>query len=97
MLKKIIEHFDNYPFITQKYGDYLLFREAVILILRKEHLTLAGLEKFVAIKASMNLGLSKKLEQTFPNIIPKVRLLICTTEIPNPFWINISYCWKIAR
>lgn len=86
-LQKIIEHFDNYPFITQKYGDYLLFREAVILILRKEHLTLAGLEKIVAIKASMNLGLSKKLEQAFPNIIPKVRPLICTTEIPNPFWV----------
>jgi hypothetical protein len=86
-LQKIIEHFDNYPFITQKHGDYLLFREAVILILRKEHLTLAGLEKIVAIKASMNLGLSKKLEQAFPNIIPKVRPLICTTEIPNPFWV----------
>ena len=86
-LQKIIEHFDNYPFITQKYGDYLLFREAVILILRKEHLTLAGLEKIVAIKASMNLGLSKKLEQAFPNIIPKTRPLICTTEIPNPFWV----------
>lgn len=27
------------------------------------------------------------MEQTFPNIIPKVRPLICTTEIPNPFWV----------
>jgi hypothetical protein len=74
-LQKIIEHFDNYPFITQKHGDYLLFREAVLLILKKEHLTLAGLEKIVAIKASMNLGLSKKLEQAFPNIIPTLQFL----------------------
>lgn len=57
------------------------------MILRREHLTLAGLEKIVSIKASMNLGLSKKLVKAFPNIIPKVRPLICTTEIPNPFWI----------
>jgi len=35
----------------------------------------------------MNLGLSKKLEQAFPNIIPKVRPLICTTEIPNPLGV----------
>lgn len=58
---KIIEHFDNYPLITQKQGDYLLFREAVKLMLRNEHLTLQGLEKILAIKASMNLGLSKKI------------------------------------
>ena len=39
-LMKIIEHFDNYPLITQKQGDYLLFREAVKLMLHNEHLTL---------------------------------------------------------
>jgi hypothetical protein len=84
-IQKIVEHFDTYPLITQKHGDYLLFREAVILIQRKEHLTLEGLEKIVAIKASMNLGLSKKLEQAFTNINPKARILVRTPEIPNPF------------
>jgi hypothetical protein len=112
-IQKIVEHFDTYPLITQKYGDYLLFREAVTLIQRKEHLTLdparpilknkkiiknnfstdaagsrsEGLEKIVAIKASMNLGLSKKLQEAFPNIYPKGRLLVHTPKIPNPFWI----------
>nr|ATI20347.1 LAGLIDADG endonuclease [Juglanconis sp.] len=86
-IKKIVEHFDIYPLITQKYGDYLLFREAVTLIQRKEHLTLEGLEKIVAIKASMNLGLSKKLQEAFPNINQKNRLLVHTPKIPNPFWI----------
>lgn len=86
-IQKIVEHFDTYPLITQKYGDYLLFREAVTLIQRKEHLTLEGLEKIVAIKASMNLGLSKKLQEAFPIIKPKGRLLVHTPQIPNPFWI----------
>ena len=37
---------------------------------RGEHLTIEGLQKIVAIKASMNRGLSDKLKQAFPNIIP---------------------------
>lgn len=86
-IQKIVEHFDIYPLITQKYGDYLLFREAVTLIQGKEHLTMGGLEKIVAIKASMNLGLSKKLQEAFPNIDPKGRLLVHTPKIPNPFWV----------
>lgn len=86
-IQKIVEHFDDYPLITQKHGDYLLFREAVTIIQRKEHLTLEGLEKILAIKASMNLGLSKKLQEAFPNINPKDRLLVHTPKIPNSFWI----------
>jgi len=34
----IIEHFDKYPLITQKLADYKLFKQAVELIKRKEHL-----------------------------------------------------------
>lgn len=29
---KILPHFENYPLITQKYSDYLLFKEAINLI-----------------------------------------------------------------
>ena len=82
---KIIEHFDNYPLSTQKYGDYLLFREAVKLMLRKEHLSKQGFEKILAIKASMNIGLSKKLQAAFPNINPVARPLIKTQKISHPF------------
>lgn len=81
---KIVEHFDNYPLMTQKYGDYLLFREVILLMQRKEHLTEEGLNKIVAIKASMNIGLSKKLQVAFPNINPVARLLIRTQKIPHP-------------
>ena len=86
-IHKIVEHFDKYPLITQKYGDYLLFREVVTLLQRKEHLTLEGLQKIVAIKASMNLGLSKKLQEVFTNVKPEGRLIVHTQKIPSPFWI----------
>jgi hypothetical protein len=53
-IKLIIEFFDQYPLITQKYGDYVLFKEAYELINNKEHLTLNGLLKLIALKASSN-------------------------------------------
>ena len=87
-LMRIVEHFDNYPLLTQKYGDYLLFREVIMLMQGKEHLTREGLEKIVAIKASMNLGLSKKLQAVFPNVNPVARLLVRTQKIPHPSWVS---------
>nr|YP_009722381.1 hypothetical protein [Morchella importuna]QGN66783.1 hypothetical protein [Morchella importuna] len=54
----ILDHFDKYLLITKKRGDYLLFKQAFNLIQNKEHLTPEGLRKLVAIKASMNKGLS---------------------------------------
>lgn len=86
-LMKIVEHFDNYPLITKKCEDYLLFREAVKLMLRKEHLSKQGFEKILAIKASMNIGLSKNLQAAFPNINPVARPLIKTKKISHPYWV----------
>ena len=40
------------------------------LMSRKEHLTIEGLHKIVAIKASLNLGLSEELKVAFTNVIP---------------------------
>jgi hypothetical protein len=53
-VKLIIEFFDKYPLITQKFGDYMLFKEAYNLINNKEHLTNVGLLKLIALKASSN-------------------------------------------
>lgn len=54
----IIPHFDKYPLLTQKKADFLLFKKAINIINGKEHLTKEGLEKFVALKGSLNLGLT---------------------------------------
>jgi len=57
-LSVIINHFDKYPLITQKQADYLLFREVFFMIESREHLTTEGMAKIVALKASLNKGLS---------------------------------------
>lgn len=83
-LQVIIEHFDNFPLITQKRADYLLFKQAFELVKGKEHLTPEGLQKIVNIKASINLGLSEKLRVAFPETIPVARPLVIDQEIKDP-------------
>jgi hypothetical protein len=80
----IIPHFEKYPLITQKLGDYLRFKEVVGIIQRKEHLTRQGLDKIVALKANLNLGLSDELKAAFPNIVPVKRPLIENQVVPDP-------------
>ena len=87
-LQVIIEHFENYPLITQKRADYELFKQAVELMEQKEHLTMEGLEKIVAIKASLNNGLSvrSELKAAFPKILPVTRPSVLDYNIQDPHW-----------
>ena len=86
-LKVIIHHFYKYPLITQKFADYKLFKEALKLIEQKEHLTEEGLCKIIAIKGSMNLGLSEELKAAFPGIIPVERPSVYDILIRDPNWL----------
>ena len=61
---------------TQKRADYLLFKQAVILVQSREHLTKKGIEKIVGLKASVNLGLNAELKAAFPGIVLVTRPLI---------------------
>jgi hypothetical protein len=85
-LAKIVEFLDLYPLRTQKFSDYVLFKEALNLILNKQHLTLSGLHKIVAIKAKMNLGLSESLQAAFQDVLPMSRPLVNKPSI-CPEWI----------
>ena len=80
----IINHFDNYPLITQKFADYQLFKQAYDVIINKNHLTKEGLAKLVSLKASMNLGISDELKASFPKITPVARPLVLNQEIKDP-------------
>jgi len=60
---------------------------AAELMLAKAHQTLEGLHKIVAIKATINTGLSKTLQKAFPNIIEVSRPLIDTSVIPSGEWV----------
>lgn len=76
----IISHFEKYPLLTHKYLDYKLFKKVVELIQSKEHLTTEGLQKIVAIKASMNTGLSGMLKTAFSDITTTHRPLLAGTQ-----------------
>ena len=87
-LSLIINHFEKYPLLTQKRSDYELFKQAIRLMEQKEHLTEAGLAKIVALKASMNTGLSEELKLAFPKVIPVTRPLVEDQEIKDPNWLS---------
>ena len=53
----------------------------------KEHLTLEGLREIVALKASMNLGLSEKLRLAFPNVVPVKRPEVELPLTIDPNWL----------
>jgi hypothetical protein len=84
-LRVITNHFDNYPLITQKFADYLLFKQSIDLIQKKLHLTEQGLLKLLGIKSVLNGGLSEKFKETFPNRIQVVRPKVDTSEIKDVY------------
>lgn len=88
-LALVIKHFDKYSLITQKRADYELWKRVVEIIQSKEHLTLEGLQKIVAIKATLNRGLSEELKLAFPLIIlfPRPLINVVNQEIPDPQWV----------
>ena len=60
-MQVIVNHFDNYPLVTAKVSDFLLFKQCFELIKNGEHLTEEGLLKIVTLKSSLNWGISDKL------------------------------------
>ena len=86
-LIELIKFFDEYPLISRKRGDYLLFKQILSIIQLKEHLTLQGLQKIINIRATLNFGLSKELQWMFPETVPVPRPLRETCVIPHSQWI----------
>lgn len=84
---KIITHFSNYPLITQKKADFILFKQIIDKIVNGEHLSAKGLQEIVNIKASLNLGLSDSFKTIFPNTLPVTRPLIENIAITHPEWM----------
>jgi len=57
---------------------------AVGLINKGEHLSYGGLIKILAIRASLNLGLTSSLKEHFPNITPVSRPEVKDQKISDP-------------
>jgi hypothetical protein len=96
----VIKFFDKHSLITKKHADYLLFKQAVNLVLNKEHIAMEGLKKIDSIRGLMNRGLPSKLiesahhnevvaggSQTATNLSAIVRPLVPNLPIPAPQWL----------
>jgi len=86
-LKVVLDHFDKFPLISQKYGDYFLFKQAYQLLINREYLTPEGLRKIISIKASINNGLSEPLKEAFPDVTFAIRPTKENISICNPQWL----------
>ena len=86
LINVIIPHFDKYPLNTQKKADFILWKKVIELMKNKEHLTQEGLWQIVAIRASINLGLSSELKAAFSDIVPVSRSLFQVPKILDPYW-----------
>lgn len=97
-LQILIEHFNNYPLLTKKHIDFLLFKEIVSIFLKKEHLTKEGILKLVALKASLNKGLSDMLKIAFPYVLPVSRPLMPNVPLHEQWLAGFTTgegCFKI--
>lgn len=56
MVDIVLPHFEKYPLLGSKRLNYLDFREGILLINSKEHLTLEGIEKLKLIIKKMNFN-----------------------------------------
>lgn len=86
-LQIILSHFDKYPLLGEKWGDYKLFKEGVELIKTKAHLNKEGFHKILSIRAALNLGLSDELRLSFPYIKAVKKPLVQNTDMMDPYWI----------
>jgi hypothetical protein len=66
-LQVIREHSEKYTLLTKKCGDFELWKKALDIYKNKEHLTEQGLQKIVAIRGTINRGLTDSLKAAFPN------------------------------
>ena len=63
--------------------------KALKLYIEKEHLTKKGLHKIIAIRASINRGLSPELQKVFYNVDPVDQPLVQNKKkIEDPNWLS---------
>jgi len=68
-LKVLINHFDNYPLISSKLSDYLLFKQCFEMIKHKKYKIEEGIFKLMSLKNSLDGGISNYFKILFPDIV----------------------------
>lgn len=86
----IIPHFKQYPLLTQKKADYLLFCSVVVIMMDNKTLSYDNIIEILSLKASINNGLSKKLKESFPAVIQAKKVerpVIIPQKIESKSWL----------
>lgn len=65
-----------------------LFRLAIDLMTKKEHLNIDGMRKIISIRASMNRKSLNKLNEYFSDIIPWELCFKVDNVIKDPYWLT---------
>lgn len=86
LINVIIPHFKQYYLLTKKRNDFVLFSNIVEIMVGGD-INLQGLQEIVNLKASLNLGLSDKLKDYFPDTLPAIRPNFIVGSIPDPNWL----------
>ena len=79
----ILPHFDKYPLLTNKYQDFIIFKQIVLLMSENKHTNLEGLKEILEQRASLNWGLPKSLQESFPSIVGVKRIIVYNNMLNN--------------
>jgi NADH:ubiquinone oxidoreductase subunit K len=79
----ILPHFDKYPLLTNKYPDFFIFKQIVLLMSENKHTNLEGLKEILEQRASLNWGLPKSLKESFPSIVGVKRIIVDNNMLNN--------------
>lgn len=82
LLTIIIPHFQNFPLLTQKRADFLLFEQVVILMSMKQHLVKSGLLHIIGLRHNLNKGMEI---EGVPGCIPVDRPIVSLPDSLNPY------------
>ena len=79
MAKYLFPFLDRYPLQAKKRESYILFKKAVFLFLKKEHLSQKGYKKVLALRKEIQIQGKKHLMET-----ARVR----ENRLPSGVWLN---------
>lgn len=87
IINRIIPHFNQFPLLTNKRADFILFYQVIKILQIGDHKTKSGVDKILSIRSAMNRGLNPQLKETFPNIIIVERPTILVPKRINGDWL----------
>lgn len=82
----VIPHFNSYPLLTEKQNDFNIFKKILYIVSLKKHLSSEGLIQIIELKASLNKGLSDKIQKFFPDVSPIKRSNNALITKVDPNW-----------